>query len=222
MAYYVGNIENRVWTARDERELKADHKRATKATERHLSELRAARGHHLPPPLQLEDRSFVDKILGRGKPSKSPKVKTPRTPKTPKLPSLKVPEVTWDNETRWWSRSRSRGRPGSTRRSPATATGPGFQRGPPRSKSEVRGRQVSRPIASAPPAVPLRHDLAPPPTAPLQSRRGRGSQETFKARQQALYRLEHKGHRPYVVEREGVPPIVLKPGTWMPGQINRA
>ncbi|KAG8741720.1 hypothetical protein FRC10_002547 [Ceratobasidium sp. 414] len=81
--------ENRAWTARDERELKAEHKRLTRATAKHLGKL----------PVE-QDRTLLDKILRR----QTADVGLPinKRPLPPKAPS---------GDHHWWSRSSGKSSP---------------------------------------------------------------------------------------------------------------
>ncbi|KAF8751533.1 hypothetical protein RHS01_08380 [Rhizoctonia solani] len=64
MPYAYATGETRAWTTRDERELKAEHKRATRATLKHLEELKskAAAKAEKERPSGTVDRSFMDRF----------------------------------------------------------------------------------------------------------------------------------------------------------------
>ncbi|KAG9103895.1 hypothetical protein FRC06_007142 [Ceratobasidium sp. 370] len=86
---YATTGENRAWTARDERELKAEHKRLARATAKHLGKL----------PIE-QDRTLLDKLLRRQ--TADADLPPNRRPLPPKAPS--------DNH-HWWSRSSGKSSP---------------------------------------------------------------------------------------------------------------
>ncbi|QRW17393.1 hypothetical protein RhiXN_05395 [Rhizoctonia solani] len=67
MPYAYATGETRAWTTRDERELKAEHKRATRATLKHLEELKskAAAKAEKERPSGTVDKSFMDRLFRR-------------------------------------------------------------------------------------------------------------------------------------------------------------
>ncbi|KAJ1307130.1 hypothetical protein OPQ81_001248 [Rhizoctonia solani] len=224
MPYAYATGENRVWTARDERELKADHKRATRATRKHLSDLQsqALAQAKIEKPLVPEEKSLMGKILRRRKTDIGQNREPTREVNLGDLslerrssPKAKQPG---DSNPHWWSRGH---RPTSSKSSQVTAD------------SELK---PYTPLGVAnstlpPPPRPPRYDLMSPSPGrgvvrelpPRACRTGESEAAARRrARDRALYHLEHDHDiRRYVVlDNPNDPPIQLKPGTWIPGQIN--
>ncbi|KAG8724163.1 hypothetical protein FRC11_002190 [Ceratobasidium sp. 423] len=216
MRYAYATGENRVWTARDERELKAEHKRTTRATRKHLNDLQsqaAAQAENAQSP-GAEDRSFMDKLLRRRntgnlhdrEPSRELNPADLPPEKRPLPPKPKQPE---EENSRWWScghrNTSSQSSQVTVEREPYTPLG------------------VANPTAPRPP-IPPRYDLMPARSLPDRVRRKseHDSAARRRARERAMYHLEndHDIRRFVVFDKPDDPPTQLKPGTWIPGQIN--
>ncbi|QRV89214.1 hypothetical protein RhiJN_17232 [Ceratobasidium sp. AG-Ba] len=176
--------DNHVWTARDERELKAEHKRVTRATMKHLGKL----------PTE-QDRTLLDKLFRRQTADADlPPHKRPLPPKAP-------------SDKHWWSRSSDK----TTPRTPTYGD-----------RLEVRRAATVSGHTRTPPPVPPRYDLLQtvPPDRPRRKSE-EGSAARRRARETALRHLEtDRGFGRYVRENRDYVPPPLKPGTWMPGQLN--
>ncbi|KAG8751051.1 hypothetical protein FRC12_012624 [Ceratobasidium sp. 428] len=203
--------ENRVWTAKDEREQQADHKRATRATMKHLGKL----------PTE-QDRSMMDKLLRRQTPAADlPLNRRPLPPKTP------------TSDSHWWSRSSGR----STPRTPTHESHtheprtPGHEHRPEIHRAATltgNTRPLPPPVPPMPPLPPMPRVPSsrpepvktPPPHRPrLKSEQGFDARR--RARETALRHLEvDRGFGRYVRENPGYVAPPLQPGTWLPGQLN--
>ncbi|KAH7327602.1 hypothetical protein B0J17DRAFT_722603 [Rhizoctonia solani] len=214
MPYAYATGERREWTARDERELKAEHKRATRATRKHLNNLQtqAAAQAEKEQSSGTEDRSFMDKLLRRRNagnyhgctpnrevsPTDIPLEKRPLPPK-PKQPQEGGPH--------WWSRGHrhasSQSSQSTVERVPYTPLGVANSTSPP-------------------PPVPPRYDLISFPPERVRRKSEHDAAARRRARDRALYHLEtdHDVRRFIVLDKPDDPPMQLKPGTWIPGQIN--
>ncbi|KAF8597662.1 hypothetical protein BDV93DRAFT_513162 [Ceratobasidium sp. AG-I] len=191
-AYATG--ENRVWTTRDERDMRAEHKRITRATLKHLG----------TPPTE-QDRTLLDKLLRRRTDdAEAPLNRRPLPPKAPQQ----------DSSGRWWNRSStdSGHRPSHSRTNSYDVD----------VDAEVRRAATVTGNTRVPPPIPPRYDLMQqePPHRPRRKSE-HDSAARQRARNNALKHLESdRGYRPQVVDRRGYVPPQLDPGTWIPGQLN--
>ncbi|KAF8676184.1 hypothetical protein RHS04_06557 [Rhizoctonia solani] len=213
MPYAYATGETRAWTTRDERELKAEHKRATRATLKHLEELKskAAAKAEKERPSGTVDRSFMDRLFRRrntGEPQSrapsheadsagSPDAKRPFHLKPgksqePQMNSLSRGQVDRHKQT-----------PQTIQREPYTPLGTANRTSPP-------------------PPVPPRYDLIRQTPERVRRKSEKESASCRRARERALHHLEnnHDIRRFAVLDRPNAPPLQLQPGTWIPGQMN--
>lgn len=191
-AYATG--ENRVWTARDEREMLAEHKRITRATIKHLG----------TPPTE-QDRTLLDKLLRRRTTdTEAPLNRRPLPPKAPQQ----------DSNGRWWNRSST----DSENRSSHSRTNSYDVD----VNTEARRAATITANMRVPPPVPPRYDLMPQENPSRPRRKSEhDSAARQRARDNALKHLEtDRGYRRHVVDRRDYVPPPLEPGTWIPGQLN--
>ncbi|CUA69204.1 hypothetical protein RSOLAG22IIIB_08330 [Rhizoctonia solani] len=233
MPYAYATGETRVWTARDERELRADHKRATRATRKHLLELQAqatatARTEKNKPQ-GAEERTLMVKLLRRCNTGSLNDREANRQVTTPN-PSLDQrspkPSRIQENNSRWWScRKRHVSSPssrttGTVQREPYTPLGVA-NRTLPRPPIPPRPSIPPQPPVPPLPPITLRPDLVSPPDR-VRRKSEDDAATRRRARDRALYHLQydHDIRRFVVLDNPDDPPIQLKPGTWIPGQIN--
>ncbi|KAG9105230.1 hypothetical protein FRC07_009472 [Ceratobasidium sp. 392] len=189
--------EHRVWTAKDERELKSEHKRVTRATMKHLGKL----------PTE-QDRTFMDKLLRRQTPDAD--LPLSRRPLPPK------PQA----DSHWWSRSSGKSEsPRTPTHEPRTSTNE--HRAPSHIEPRHEPRRAVTVTGSTRPLPPQRPEPVQtlPPRPRLKSEQG--SVARRRARETALRHLEvDRGFGRYVRENRGYVAPPLTPGTWLPGQLN--
>lgn len=191
-AYATG--ENRGWTAQDEREMLAEHKRVARATRKHLG----------TPPTE-QDRTLLDKLLRR----RTDDVDAPlnRRPLPPKAPQQ-------DGNSRWWNRSSTdSGNHSSHSRNNSYDVNV---------DAEARRAATVAGSTRVPPPIPPRYDLMQQEASHRPRRKSEhDSAARQRARNNALKHLEtDRGYRRHVVDRPGYVPPQLEPGTWIPGQLN--
>ncbi|EUC60854.1 hypothetical protein RSOL_371380 [Rhizoctonia solani AG-3 Rhs1AP] len=214
MPYAYATGETRVWTAHDERELKAEHKRATRATRKHLKDLQveaSAQAEQEQSP-GAEDRKFMDKLLRRRNTSnlhdrEASRGVNPADILPEKRPVTPKAKQSQEGGSHWWSRGHrqtsSQSSQAKVEREPYTPLG------------------VANRTLPAPP-VPPRFDLIQSPPDRVRRKSEHDAAARRRARERALYHLEtdHDIRRFVVLDKPNDPPIQLKPGTWIPGQIN--
>ncbi|KAG8716166.1 hypothetical protein FRC08_009776 [Ceratobasidium sp. 394] len=191
--YATTGEKNRVWTARDERELKAEHKRLTRATAKHLGKL----------PIEQDRNTLLDKLLRRHAADSVDHLPPHKRPLPPKTPT----------DHHWWSRKsssspRTPGRHEQPQEYGAMAAVAGPSRAPP-------------PIPPRYDLMPQAPVLAPAPPARPRRQSEKASAARQRARETALRHLEvDRGFRRYVRDNKNYVPPPLAPGTWIPGQLN--
>ncbi|KDN42471.1 hypothetical protein RSAG8_06788, partial [Rhizoctonia solani AG-8 WAC10335] len=245
MPYAYATGETRVWTARDEHELKAEHRRATRATRKHLNNLQveaAAQAEKEQSP-GAEDRTFMDKLLRRRNytnveaAAQAEKEQSPGAEDRTFMDKL----LRRRNASNFHDREASlevnhtdlppekRPLPHKTKQ-PQEGNSHWWSRGHRQTSSQSAQVTVERvpytPLGVAnstlpPPPIPPRIDLMSLPDR-VRRKSENDAAARRRARQRALYHLEtdHDIRRFVVLDKPDDPPIQLKPGTWIPGQIN--
>ncbi|CAE6359233.1 unnamed protein product [Rhizoctonia solani] len=214
MPYAYETGEKREWTARDARELEEDYKRAIRVTQKHLDDLKSqatAQVKDEQPPV-AEEKSFMGKLFCRrntGKlqdrePSHEANHANSRPEKRPFPPK---PKQTQGEGSHWWNR--------------------GHCHAPGQSSQSTVEREPYTPLGvanrtSPPPPIPPRYDLMHYPPDRVRRKSEKESASRRRARERALYHLQtdHDIRRFVVLDRPNAPPVQLKPGTWIPGQMN--
>jgi hypothetical protein len=204
--------ENQTWVARNACELGKEHKHGTRVTVKPLEESR------LQPVAKTEQssslgaatRSFVDKLFRRrntGNPhDREPSREVSYANALPQKSSLPAkPKQPQEVSLHWWTSGH--------RHTSSQSSQPTVDREP------YTPLGVANPTGPAPP-IPPRYDLISHPPDRIRRKSEKESAACRRARERALRHLETDHDIRRFVALRDAPPAQLKPGTWIPGQVN--
>ncbi|CAE6372172.1 unnamed protein product [Rhizoctonia solani] len=188
--------ENQTWVARNACELGKEHKHGTRVTAKPLedSRLQPVAKTEQSSGLGAATRSFVDKLFRRRN-TGNPHDREPSR------------EVSYANAL------------------PQKSSLPAKPKQPQESSQPTVDREpytplgVANPTGPAPP-IPPRYDLISHPPDRIRRKSEKESAACRRARERALRHLETDHDIRRFVALRDAPPAQLKPGTWIPGQVN--